>query len=430
MASESYIWSRDHVKHSACSYYRITVPMAELVKQGYSQLYLETHENNLKESAAARLHSDFNHYYSYGGNGILHEIEVTKRMRPAIRNGEPLFPPTTIYDTDDNSDFVSPFNATFTTMGIRGYPDAKLLEPGEGIQIHNNGRLVGEWIDRETQRNGVVFDIERNLYDMKIRHQILRACHGVTVASPKLKSYMEQVVGVKSCYFFPNTVVLDDYEKIRATRDDPNSIRILWQGGASHYVDWYPLRGAVKEISEKYPNVKWVIYGQWFDWVHEAIPDHMVEHHPWSPYETYKMKRGLLNVDINLCPLANNAFNICKSAIKWYEASIWEKPEATLAANVSPYKDEMQDGVTGLLYNTPEEFVQKLSLLIEDADLRQRLGENSKKWVLKNRTPEATIPGLMEYYYEVRAKHKRDLGTPIIKTATLEELKKVSQPLR
>jgi glycosyltransferase involved in cell wall biosynthesis len=199
----------------------------------------------------------------------------------------------------------------------------------------------------------------------------------------------------------------------------------------SHLIDWYPLRDALRTICQKYKDqITIVMYGEYFDWIADVIPASMLEYHPWQEYPAYRLKRGLLNADINLCPLANNVFNACKSAIKWYESAIFEDmPEATLAAR-GPVFSEIEDGVTGLLFDTPEEFVQKLSLLIEDAELRKRLHAAAHKWVLENRTPEKTIPGLFDFYADTRARQKRELGKPIIQPATHEQIMKLATPLR
>jgi glycosyltransferase involved in cell wall biosynthesis len=85
------------------------------------------------------------------------------------------------------------------------------------------------------------------------------------------------------------------------------------------------------------------------------------------------------------------------------------KPEATLAARVGPYKDEMEDGVTGLLYDDPKDFFDKLCVLIEKEELRRELAERAKKWVLENRHYEKTVPRLYEWYQELRARKKMAL---------------------
>ena len=428
--SNFYVWSMLHGSRSACSYYRIEVPQALLRDMDFTNLYMDNGEVAADESNMARMYSDIAHFYALTGAGPLHLFKTLKGIQPAMRGDSEIYPPAIIYDIDDNNDFVHPFNMVFVKQGVRGYPDARFLKPGEGLDITDHtGKVIAQWIDGQTRCNGDVFDIQRNLTDMKLRHQLIREAHGVTVTSPTLAKYMRNVIGAKNVYVFPNTIVPEHFDKIRSVRTD-DKIRILWQGGMSHWIDWYPLRDALKTLSQKYKDkITWVIFGEWFNWIHQNIPDDMVEHHQWVEYPAYKLKRGLLNVDINLCPLANNVFNSCKSAIKWYEASIWDQPEATLAA-VSPVHAEIVDGETGILYNTPEEFVEKLSLLIESADLRKKVAEGAKKWVLENRTPKATIPGLFDFYAETRARQRRELGKPIIKAPTMDQIRKVAVPLR
>jgi len=428
VATNFYIWTTNFGERSACSYYRIEVPMLMLDKLGYASIY-EDKGLGTKDSSLARAYSDIAHHYALGGEAPLRQMRRLRQMPPGVRQGQELFPPALIYDIDDNNDFVHPFNTSFAHMGVRGYPDARLLKPGEGLEIIDpDGKAIAAWVDGVTKYNDIPFDVARNLFQMKVRHETVRTCHGVTVPSPTLARYMQKVIGHKNVYVFPNTLVPEHYEKVRAVRENPDEIRILWEGGMSHWIDWYPLRDALKIVSAKYPNVKFVIFGEWFNWIHQNIPDNMVEHHPWVAYDAYKLKRGLLNIDINLCPLVNNVFNSCKSGIKWYESVLGAEPECTLAAKTAPYA-EIVDGETGLLYSTPEEFVQKLGALIESTTLRKKLAEGAKKWVLENRTPKATIPGLFDFYAEVRARQKRELGSPVIKRATIEEIKKIASPI-
>lgn len=430
MATNFYVWAVNTHKRSACSYYRIEVPLVQMRDQGLVNLYLADDEVEPEESNMARMYSDIAHYYALNGIGPLTEIRTLKKLPAAVRDGKDIYPPAIIYDIDDNNDFVHPFNTAFVEQGLRGYPDARLLKPGEGLDITDHtGRLICQWADKVTKYQGKTFDIGRNLHFMKMRHQIIREAHGVTVCSPTLAKYMRDVVGARDVHVYPNTIVPSHYEKIRAVRTD-DSVRILWQGGMSHWIDWYPLRDALRTVSEKYRGkIKWVIFGEWFNWIHQNIPDDMVEHHQWVQYDGYKLKRGLLNVDINLCPLTNNVFNSCKSAIKWYEASISETPEATLAAK-SPTYAEVVDGKTGLLYDSPEEFVAKLSRLIEDAGLRRTLAEGAREWVLANRTPEKTTPALYDFYTEVRARQRAELGKPVIQRPTMDEAKRLGVSLR
>jgi len=418
------IWTSNEAKsHSACQEYRIRVPLNTLYDLHGVQSYEDRGENQ-REAIKFMFNADVIQLYSLSGESILHKIQTIHDIKPQERDGEMRVPPAFIYDADDNADFVHPFNNTFGHMGVRAYPDARLLKPGDCLEWKDEkGVARGCWIDQETESGPVLFDIARNLHNMKVRHEIIRTCDGATASSAPLASYFRDVCGQKHVHVYPNTVVPEDYPKFRAVRENTDEVRILWQGSASHIVDWYPLRSALKTIAAKYPNVKFVIFGEWFDFIHDVIPDHMVEHHGWVEYAAYKLYRGLLNCDINLCPLADNPFNRCKSAIKWYEASVWkDRPEATLAQATAPYQ-EIVDGETGLLYKTPAEFVEKLSLLIEDAQLRARLGANAHEWVFNNRLPQHTTRGLYEFYSEVRARQVRErTGRSLVTSATQKDI--------
>jgi glycosyltransferase involved in cell wall biosynthesis len=416
--NDFFIWTHNFaVGRHACSYYRIEVPFSQMTEMGLAQIYEDTGDGR-KDSILALMYSDIMHQYSLAGEGTLHRHRSIKRRNPADHNGQIFYPPAIIYDSDDNTDFVHPFNSTYAHLGTRSYPDGKLLEQGAILQYQlPNGDMKDLWVDEETVYNGNTFSVGRNLHQMMIRHTIIKEADGATASTPALARYYRDVIGQKNTYVFPNTIVPRHYEHYNVVRKD-SRIRILWQGSNSHYVDWYPLRDALKEICDKYRDkIVFVIYGEKFPWIHNIIPEDMIEHHYWTLYEAYKLKRGLLNCDINLCPLVDDVFNRCKSAIKWYEASIWEKPEATLAQKTEPYH-EIEDNVNGLLF-------ENISLLIEDADLRKRLGANAKQWVLKNRTPDKTIPGLFEFYEETRARQKRDLGGSLVKAATMDDLKRL-----
>ena len=110
----------------------------------------------------------------------------------------------------------------------------------------------------------------------------------------------------------------------------------------------------------------------------------------------------MIGHDISLAPLSANVFNNCRSAIKFYEASVLKKPAATLAQNTGPYKEEILDGKTGLLFETPEEFEQKLSRLIEDVAERRMLAANAKDWVSENRDAMKRVPEVVAYWEGLR----------------------------
>jgi len=81
-------------------------------------------------------------------------------------------------------------------------------------------------------------------------------------------------------------------------------------------------------------------------------------------------------VHINLAPLElNNVFNSCKSELKIFEAASLRIP--TIASHIGAYADTIVNLENGLLAKTPEDWYNCLSLLIQDKQLRIKLGQRA-----------------------------------------------------
>ncbi|HTB47184.1 MAG TPA: glycosyltransferase [Acetobacteraceae bacterium] len=80
--------------------------------------------------------------------------------------------------------------------------------------------------------------------------------------------------------------------------------------------------------------------------------------------------------DIGLAPLADNAFNRCKSAIKTLDYAALGL--AVVASDVTAYRGSLADGPGGLLAaNRPDAWYAALSRLVRDRELRQALGQGA-----------------------------------------------------
>lgn len=393
-----------NAKLNACNYYRVHVPLAALSAMGLAETWLDSgaHQAN---TIQALVNADIALLFATTGDTMGGVPEIICDMKPGKGpDGSAIYPPSLVYDLDDNVDYIHPFNPAFGRLGTRD-GNGRLLESGDEITtVMPNGDEFLVWRDRETfDESGHLFDIARNRKVVNSCHAIARLCHGVTVPSKMLAKYYREIHKCPRVYVFPNTVVETDYWYPNLAPRTDDRVRILWQGGQSHMPDWYPLRDALRTIAQRYPQVTFVIWGTKFPWIHDVIPDSQVEYHDWLDYSAYKIKRHGLQCDISLSPLAKSVFNRCKSAIKWYESSIGPSPEASLVSNLPPYSDEVEHGKTALLYDTPDDFVEKLGTLIENAELRRTLAENAREWVRANRSPAATIPGLFAFYQELRA---------------------------
>lgn len=406
----------------ACQYYRIETPMRSLLTLHGVNAGIHRAHNSDDLLMKAIFSADIAWTYSPAApKQWLDMLMASKGMQPVKGNdGTVMYPPLFVWDADDNLDFTSPFNQSFSSNGVRNV-DGTLLEPGDVLTtIDASGKEIELWRDGVTSQNGEKFDIASNLNDMRQRHLFIKNCAGATACSQDLANYYRDALGQKNVHVYHNTIVPEHYAfNVTPLRTDPEgTVRIFWQGGQSHLSDWMPLKKAVGHLARKYPNTKWIFFGCKFDFVFDEIPESQREYHDWTHYEAYRLRRTLFNVDINLCPLADTIFNRSKSAIKWYESTVSPNLEATLAQNVGPYK-EIEDGKTGLLFNNEEEFIKKLSLLIEDSSLRLRLGEGAREWVNNNRLPHHTAGPLFEFFTELKARQAAELSPKIIPATPL-----------
>jgi len=167
------------------------------------------------------------------------------------------------------------------------------------------------------------------------------------------------------------------------TESQVGTIKIGYMGGKSHAPDLEAIVPALNEILKKYPGrVKLTFWG--IDPPEELSP---WSTKAWNPPDSYEyaafsayFKTQSVNVAIG--PLNYNKFNSCKSPIKYFEYSTNGFP--CVFSNINPYSDVIIDGKNGFLAETIEEWVGKLSLLIENPDLRAHFVQNAQADIENN----------------------------------------------
>ena len=105
-----------------------------------------------------------------------------------------------------------------------------------------------------------------------------------------------------------------------------------------------------------------------------------------------------LQGDIGIIPLADEPFNLYKSAIKHYENMSMGLP--SVVSNVGPYTESLIEGVTGLGYKTPDEFCNQMKKLLDSSILRKQIAKSGRKWLDENKTLELESKRLYKYLSE------------------------------
>lgn len=152
-----------------------------------------------------------------------------------------------------------------------------------------------------------------------------------------------------------------------------------YSGTLSHNKDFASITDALMVILEKYKNVKLLLAGllDTGDKLNEF--SERIETLPRvSRDECYG---NIYKCDINLAPLEiDNPFCESKSAIKFTEAGALKIP--TVAVKNQTFFEAIEDGADGFLAGDTDEWVEKISRLIEDENLRKAMGEKAREKVL------------------------------------------------
>ncbi len=390
-------------EYNASFYYRLILPLWTMQRMGlnvtvdidYMQSSLHPHERQQHQ-----LTSDINICYQVA-NPAMVDMMRTLASWPYQTNelGDILAPPSFITDTDDDLFNVSPTNQAFESLGFKDFK-GNLLEDGQKIWIRDprNNELKLLWSD------GVNVNYAHNRRRMDSFRETLKLSELITTSGKNTAKYIAREVGPDhehKIYVYPNCIELAEYTKIELA-EHPNEVRILWQGSPTHWEDMMLIKDGLANIMKKHKNVTFIMWGADYPWLVKNLPADRVQLLGWADYRAYKARLNQINHDIALAPLRPTEFNQSRSGIKFYESAACWNPAATVASRTAAYADDIEDGVTGMLFETQSEFETKLEALIEDSKLRKGMAQNAKDWIRTNRDPVIHVPKLYEKYMEVR----------------------------
>lgn len=277
-----------------------------------------------------------------------------------------------VFDLDDNVFDLSPWSSHYVSFGTE--------------EVYINGKAV--WKDK------VNINIPENIKRMGHYKELFAEVSAISVTTPVLMEAYKPFA--KKIFVFPNAVDTDLCDCGMPIKRDPNKIRIFWQGGVSHYEDFWELEGVITSITEKYPQVHWVMMGAAWEFFWKEVPTNRFEYIDWVHVEGYPYRVKLAGPDIGIAPLRDTSFNRCKSSIKFYEHAALGIP--TVASNIPPYSDDIKDGENGYLASTPAEWIEKLSRLIEDPIERARMGGEAKRYVERERSVKVIAPLIVKAF--------------------------------
>ncbi len=217
---------------------------------------------------------------------------------------------------------------------------------------------------------------------------------GITVSTDPLKKVYKALN--KKVDVLPNCCDISDWPNVRKMWDD-GKVRIGFAGGQGHLADLELILEPMAYILAKYSNVSFEICGglwpqQAMDMVNKMnafckknISDQVRIAGGTLAWQGYPEMLASFGWDIVIAPLVDEPFNRGKSHIRWLESSMIHAP--VVASPVYPYVSDIQgvktiqDGQTGLVAHTAEDWFKHLDYLINNKGARRELADNAYNYI-------------------------------------------------
>jgi len=197
-------------------------------------------------------------------------------------------------------------------------------------------------------------------------------------------------------------------------RPDGGPVVLFYGSGTlAHKEDFHTiLEPALAEVLRRYGGrVELQLVGSYGDFEHlDPRSDNIRMMPPVWDFEQYcAMVAG---GDINLSVLHPTPVTDAKSEIKWMEAAMFAIP--SVVSRTATHADVIAHGETGFLCDSIEDFVRSISALVEDADLRHRVGEAARDRVMRDYGLDAMGQNLGDIFARIAPPERRKPRVAVI----------------
>jgi len=202
------------------------------------------------------------------------------------------------------------------------------------------------------------------------------------------KHYNEKVV------IIPTTIDTNEYQQVAFRNTE--KICIGWSGSITtirHFEMAIPVLTILKEKYGDRISLKVIGDG---NYVNESLGIHGIAWNKATELEE------LSTIDIGIMPLPDDEWAKGKCGLKGLQ--YMALGIATVMSPVGVNVDIIQDSVNGMLASSNDEWVNKLSLLIENSDLRMRCAENGRKTVEEKYSVQSLKMSYLAHFQNLTSK--------------------------
>lgn len=188
----------------------------------------------------------------------------------------------------------------------------------------------------------------------------------------------------------PTSIPLDRYPLHDHARED-EGLRLGWIGGRKSLVFLRELAPLLERLGRRHPGLRLrIICNEFFELRNVAV-----EKVPWREEEEAEQVAG---VDIGLAPLPDDPWSRGKCATKLLQCMSVGIP--CVASAVGAHREVVRAG-EGLLAADEAEWEQHLEALLQDSELRARMGQAARRRVQEAYCVAASLPKLIKLIREI-----------------------------
>ncbi|RMF50685.1 MAG: glycosyltransferase, partial [Bacteroidetes bacterium] len=211
-------------------------------------------------------------------------------------------------------------------------------------------------------------------------HTLLRLAKVVTVCNDFLAAYARQYAS--DVRIIPTTIDTDLYRP--RPKPPSDTVVVGWSGSLTTLAHFRLVEPALAILRKRYgARVRFRLLGV----PHYQNPSLGIESLPWRPETEVD---DLTEIDIGLMPLPDEPWSRGKCALKALQYMALGIPP--VVSPVGMNRQVVQEGVNGLWASTLDEWVEKVSWLIERPEERQRLGAAARHTVQAAYSVHANAP--------------------------------------
>ncbi len=216
----------------------------------------------------------------------------------------------------------------------------------------------------------------------------------------------------KTAYVLPNAVdpgMLRRYDEAlrrRQQRGSNKKLRIGYAAGTlTHQRDFAVVRTVLASLLAARDDLILTIVGHIdiAEYPDLAALSHRIEIRPPVPHN--ELPEELARFDINIAPLEiGNPFCEAKSELKFFNAALVEVP--TVASATAPFRAVIRHGQSGFLAETETQWRDALNTLLDDSQLRTRVGKLARSEAMRQFGP-GTMRTQVKLVFDELWRHRR-----------------------